>query len=444
MIRLRAGAATDIGLVRTANQDQLLMADPLYAVADGMGGAAAGEVASQLAVDALGREFEQSGAATADNLVAATLAANRTVWDEAEAHAEMRGMGTTLVAVALTESGELAAVNVGDSRLYAFHDGELRQVSEDHNLVTELVVQGRITKEQAEFHPRRNVITRVLGVEPDVEVDLFVEEAVVGDRWLLCSDGLPREVSDDFMASMLRRLANPAEAAKALVNEARRRGGNDNITVVVVDVVDEEPPEDGDATVSLDPQEPHRDRDGSSGEEAGETKPRRRRRPVLRRAPPTHVETRPKARFVTLRVVAFMAAIVLVAAAGIGAIVWYARSGWFVKLDGQRVAIYQGRPGGVLWMQPTLAEATSYTTSEVLAVHLPALEAGVQEPSLGAARLYVQSLVDEKVAAEKQLLPPTTLPPPTTVAHKPTSTTVRRPTTSHPATAPPTTAGARR
>ena len=121
------------------------MADPLYAVADGMGGAAAGEVASEIAVSALAREFDKSGAATADDLVAAARAANRAVWEEAEAHLEMRGMGTTLVALILTESGELAAVNIGDSRLYAFHDGELRQVTSDHNLVAEMVPQGRLS-----------------------------------------------------------------------------------------------------------------------------------------------------------------------------------------------------------------------------------------------------------------------------------------------------------
>ncbi len=166
MMRLRGGGATDVGLVRTANEDQLLIADPLYAVADGMGGAAGGEVASQLAVEALAREFEKSAEPTAANLVASTRAANRAVWDHAVAEPRLRGMGTTLVALVLTDSEELAAINIGDSRLYHYHEGELRQVTADHNLVAEMVLQGRITKEQAEVHPRRNVITRVVGVDP--------------------------------------------------------------------------------------------------------------------------------------------------------------------------------------------------------------------------------------------------------------------------------------
>ena len=221
MIELRAGSATDVGLVRSNNQDRLLMADPLYAVADGMGGAAAGEVASATAVKALREVFEPIGTPTADDLVRSAEAANRAVWDLAEANPEMRGMGTTLVALALVQESHLAIINIGDSRVYALHQGELRQVTEDHNLVAELVAQGRLSEEEAEFHPRRNIMTRALGVDPDVPVDLFLEEAEPGDRYLLCSDGLPREVKDDHIASILRRLRDPREAAKELVDEAK-------------------------------------------------------------------------------------------------------------------------------------------------------------------------------------------------------------------------------
>ncbi len=244
MIRLRAGWATDVGLVRTTNQDKLLAADRLFAVADGMGGAAAGEVASATAIQGLQDAFVDSGQPTADTLIRAAEAANRAVWDQAEANPEMRGMGTTLVALAHVEGDRIAIVNVGDSRLYLFHDDELNQITSDHNLVAELVAEGRLSEEEAEFHPRRNIMTRALGVDPEVPVDLFHQDPEPGDRFLLCSDGLPREVKDDQIASILRRFGDPQEAARELVDEAKRRGGNDNITVVVVDVVEAEEDEE--------------------------------------------------------------------------------------------------------------------------------------------------------------------------------------------------------
>jgi len=439
---LRAGAATDIGLVRSTNQDHLLVADPLFAVADGMGGAAAGEVASETAVTALEEAFARADAPTADALVDAARVANRAVWDKAEAHPQMRGMGTTLVALALVEGGRLAAINIGDSRMYALGDGELRQVTSDHNMVAELVAMGRITPEQAEVHPRRNVVTRALGVDPDVAVDLFVEDARPGDRYLLCSDGLPREVSDDFIASLLRRLADPGEAARALVDEARRRGGNDNITVVVVDVVSGEQADLGTESTIVLPVpvgagEGHTtDTVPAGGEAAGAEvagaevafggdgrAPRRRFR--LRRA--REVSGRPKARFLTFRVVAFILAFILVLAAGAAAIAWYARAGYFVGVEGRQLVIYQGRPGGVLWFSPTVSERTGRDTSEVLPVHVPALESGVQEASLDSARRYVQRLLDEKAQAVEQSSPPLSVPATTA----PTTTTSRA--TTHPA-----------
>jgi serine/threonine protein phosphatase PrpC len=236
LTELRAGSATDVGRVREINQDQFLVAPPLFAVADGMGGAAGGEVASGTAIEHLRDAFVAGGEATPENLVEAAQAANRAVWDQAEANPEMRGMGTTLVALAQVADGRVAAINIGDSRLYVQRHGELQQVSSDHNLVSELVAEGRLSKEEAEFHPRRNIITRALGVEPEVPVDQFLLDAGPGDRFLLCSDGLFRELSDGRISSILSRLADPEEAARELVNEAYLLGGNDNITVVVVDV----------------------------------------------------------------------------------------------------------------------------------------------------------------------------------------------------------------
>ena len=377
MIELQAGGATDVGLVRSNNQDELLMVTGLFAVADGMGGAAAGEVASAIAIRSLQEAFA-AGEPTSRNLSAAAQAANRAVWDQAEANPEMRGMGTTLVALALVEDGALAAINVGDSRLYRFHDDTLEQITSDHNLVAEMVAEGRLSKEEAEYHPRRNIMTRALGVDPAVPVDLFQLEVRPGDRFLLCSDGLPRELPDDHIASLLRRLADPQEAARELVNEAKRRGGNDNITVVVVDAVDPalgQGEEDATPAVAVDDERPP----------GVDPAPRRRRG---------------SPRLITFRVVLYCGAVVLllgVAAIGVG---WYARSGYFVGLTGDRITIFQGRPGGVLWFQPTVADATTVTTADIESRHIPTLAAGQQEPNLTAARQYVDRLVAERQAAQ--------------------------------------------
>ena len=376
MIELQAGGATDVGLVRSNNQDELLMVTGLFAVADGMGGAAAGEVASAIAIRSLQEAFA-AGEPTSRNLSAAAQAANRAVWDQAEANPEMRGMGTTLVALALVEDGALAAINVGDSRLYRFHDDTLEQITSDHNLVAEMVAEGRLSKEEAEYHPRRNIMTRALGVDPAVPVDLFQLEVRPGDRFLLCSDGLPRELPDDHIASLLRRLADPQEAARELVNEAKRRGGNDNITVVVVDAVD--------------PSLGHGERDATPAVAVDERPPGMDPAPRRRRGSP---------RLITFRVVLYCGAVVLllgVAAIGVG---WYARSGYFVGLTGDRITIFQGRPGGVLWFQPTVADATTVTTADIESRHIPTLAAGQQEPNLTAARQYVDRLVAERQAAQ--------------------------------------------
>ncbi|MDP9071525.1 MAG: Stp1/IreP family PP2C-type Ser/Thr phosphatase, partial [Actinomycetota bacterium] len=241
MTALRAGAATDVGRVRSNNQDHLLMADPLFAVADGMGGHAGGEVASLTAVEALLAGFDANR--TADGLADAVRNANEAVWKRARERTELRGMGTTMTALALVrENGEeaLAIVNVGDSRAYLLRDGDLDQLTDDHSVPKELERAGRLSAEEAAVHPQHNVLTRALGIEPEVEVDCFRVIPYRGDRILLASDGLFNEVSDKDIASVLRRMDDPDEAARELVAMAKEHGGNDNITVVVVDVVDDD------------------------------------------------------------------------------------------------------------------------------------------------------------------------------------------------------------
>ena len=165
------------------------------------------------------------------------------MWRLAQTTSEKRGMGTTITAVALVrKDGEdlLALANVGDSRVYRLQDGELLQLTDDHSLVEEMVREGKLTREEAEVHPQRSIITRALGMEPEIEVDWWELIPYRGDRLLLCSDGLTNELSDDRIAATLRQVADPQEAARDLVRQARAEGGGDNITVVVVDVVDDE------------------------------------------------------------------------------------------------------------------------------------------------------------------------------------------------------------
>lgn len=248
------GAATDTGRVRTENEDSFVAETMVYGVADGMGGHAAGEVASAIAAGTL-RDRLAVGAESVDVAVAAVVEANAAIFQGAHSNAAQRGMGTTLTAmVVLTPEDDsrprLALVNVGDSRTYVMRAGRLRRVTVDHSYVQELVSTGHITEAEARSHPRRNIVTRALGIEPNVRVDTWVLPFVQGDRYVLCSDGLVDEVDDDEIASLLVANADPQAAAEALVAAANDHGGRDNVTVVVVDVLDgEEPPHE---SVDLD------------------------------------------------------------------------------------------------------------------------------------------------------------------------------------------------
>ena len=413
MTQLQAGAATDVGRVRTNNQDQLLVTAALYAVADGMGGHAAGEVASLTAVESLKAHFHPDEGT--QGLITATRDANRSVWERAQTNPDLRGMGTTLVAVApVKEDGEdrLAIVNVGDSRLYLLRQGELEQLTTDHSLVQELIDDGQLSEVEATVHPQRHVLTRALGVDSEVNVDALQLQPRKGDRLLLCSDGLPREVSDAQMASILRRFANPKEAAQELVSAAMERGGNDNITVVVVDVVDDEglaaaasAALESDPGVHipspLPPESGKSDDAGAAGGRPGRFKRYRGTQPAA-----------PKRRAITVRVVGFLILLlILVGGAGF-AVVLYARGTYFVAVDHNQLAIYKGRPGGLLWFRPTLADRTGVRASDVLPYRLADLGSGKEEPSLSQAREYVSSLQAE--AATTTTVPVTTTVPPTT------------------------------
>ena len=222
---------TDVGRQLTANEDSLVVRPPLFAVADGMGGAKAGEVASAVAVEAV-EEARESGDPPEARLAGIVRDANRRIYDLAVADESRRGMGTTLT-LAMVHGDEVSLAHVGDSRAYRLRENGLEQLTRDHSLVAELERSGQITAEAAEHHPQRSIITRALGPEPDVEVDTYTLAGREGDVFLICSDGLTSMISDDEVSSILRSAGSLDEAADTLVRAANQSGGKDNITVIL-------------------------------------------------------------------------------------------------------------------------------------------------------------------------------------------------------------------
>lgn len=231
----QTGKDTDAGRRRRLNEDNWVLKPPLFAVADGMGGAQAGELASQLAKEALDESVHPSGQAA---VVALIQEANRRVWERSAADQAVSGMGTTLTA-ALVEPPAVWIGHVGDSRAYLLREGRLEQLTEDHSLVAELMRSGRLSEEEAETHPQRSVITRALGTDPDVDVDSFAVEGRAGDVFLLCSDGLTTMLPDGAIEEIVESNRGDLDrAARELVKAANRRGGEDNITVVLFELVE--------------------------------------------------------------------------------------------------------------------------------------------------------------------------------------------------------------
>ncbi len=233
-------AITDTGLQRRANEDSMLARAPLFVVADGMGGAQAGEVASRIAVETFGedgRDFSDPEQA----LTAHAHAANARIHELSHSDAAHAGMGTTLSAVYVGEQ-DVTIAHVGDSRVYCLREGELLRLTDDHSLVDELIRQGRLTPEEAEEHPQRSIITRALGPEASVEVDTRSFKARAGDLYLLCSDGLTSMVGEPRMAQLMLERRSLRDIGQALIAEANREGGRDNITAVLLRVEELEVP----------------------------------------------------------------------------------------------------------------------------------------------------------------------------------------------------------
>ncbi|HWF35879.1 MAG TPA: Stp1/IreP family PP2C-type Ser/Thr phosphatase [Solirubrobacteraceae bacterium] len=222
---------THTGLQRRENEDSVLASPPVFVVADGMGGAQAGEVASRIAVDAFAEGLPEDGSPE-ERLAAVALTANKRIYDVSRTESERAGMGTTLTAAYLGEN-DLAIAHVGDSRAYLFRDGELTRLTQDHSLMAELIRRGKLTEEEAADHPQRSIITRALGPEPEVTVDTWTYPVRAADVILLCSDGLTSMIPEAQVADILRSADSLERAAQALIDEANRAGGRDNITVIL-------------------------------------------------------------------------------------------------------------------------------------------------------------------------------------------------------------------
>jgi protein phosphatase len=237
----QTASATDPGRKRRQNEDAFVIRPPLFAIADGMGGARAGEIASALAASALNDSQSESGGE--DYVKQLVQEANRRVHERASNDPETSGMGTTMTLALVEPSGDITFGHVGDSRAYVLRGERLEQLTDDHSLVAELVRRGELSARDAEVHPQRSVITRALGTDPDVDVDAFTVRPQAGDVYLICSDGLSDMVSSETIEEVLNRHRGDLDAAaKALVKAANRGGGDDNITAVLFEMVDGEAP----------------------------------------------------------------------------------------------------------------------------------------------------------------------------------------------------------
>ncbi len=339
-MKLKWGAYTDTGMVRQQNEDSFAAEENLFVVADGMGGHNAGEVASALAVTTV-MGGGRMGINTMEEFRDLVQRANTAIYTASLDDSSQRGMGTTITAMSIVQGVEprVLVANVGDSRTYLLRNGVLSRMSVDHSYVQELVNEGIITPEEARVHPRRNIVTRALGIDRTVAVDVFSHTVRTGDRVVLCSDGLVDEVADAEILKVLGQHTDPQETAEALVMVANANGGRDNTTVVVVDILDDisEPVE---VPVVED-----------------NTKPME----VL-----ADVQIARKRKRMTAGVILFWAAFVSLVMGAIAVVGVYARSGYYLGFNkSEHVVVYRGRVGGVLWFEPTVDTETSLTGDEL-------------------------------------------------------------------------------
>ena len=363
MLTLAIGAATDTGNLRGQNEDSHIAQQGLFAVADGMGGHNAGEVASAMAIEYL-RGVALSGVASAEAFAQVVRDLNNAIFSAATATTDQRGMGTTLTAAALLDStsetdqpSQIVIANVGDSRTYLLRSGELRQLSVDHSYVQELVTEGLLTIDEARTHPRRNIVTRALGIDAQVSVDTWTIPMFDGDRFMLCSDGLVDEVPLDEITEMMREHTTPQQVAERLVTAAKWHGGRDNITVIVLDV-------------SIN---------AATAEVVA--------------APDITPDTASESTTSNKKRVFALVVVVLLCISGFIA-VRQQRSGYFVAFTNSSssatIAIYKGQPGGLLWIKPTVVEVSTTKRVAMQSGFQREIDRVLQFDSLDKARSYLK------------------------------------------------------
>jgi protein phosphatase len=404
-LSLRYAARSDVGLLRDLNEDSMYAGPRLLAIADGMGGHAAGEVASRVAIEAVAPLDEDSpGADLIGSLRDAVESASGYLHDMVEADNALDGMGTTLTAV-LFAGQRLGLVHIGDSRCYLLRDGQLAQITHDHTLVQHLVDEGRITREEANTHPQRSMITRSLTGRGELELDLSIREVRVGDRYLLCSDGLSGPVSEETIAETLRGAPDSAAACEQLVELALRAGGPDNVSAIVADVVDtdadaDETPIVGGAAAEVE-SSTAADEDTPAARAASMG---RRRRPTASRSEAEGVDgdhedeeddddDGPRRRSRLPLVIALVLLLLIAAGAG----TWlYTRTQYYVgvaKGSAETVGVYRGVSGSVLGLNlSSLDQRTDLPVAALPDFEQTHVRNGIDASSRSDARTIVSRL----------------------------------------------------
>lgn len=395
---LRSAARSDVGLVRSGNEDSGYAGSHLLAVADGMGGHAAGEIASAVTIATLST-LDVPGLSTADVLPALAAGvddASARISEISQGGSPMAGLGTTAVAIYWTP-GRISIVHVGDSRAYLLRDGDLTQLTHDHTYVQGLVDAGRITPAEASRHPRRNIITRAIDGSLPVESDLSIREARVGDRFLLCTDGLSGVVADDEIAHVLAQ-GDPTGTVTLLVDLALERGAPDNVTVVVGHIVDADVVPVSPVVVGAAGEPRVRDRlptlvfpSDSQIDPDGQPP-----LPSDAAAVTTTAVSGPATRRRWMRVALPVVGVLVVAGLGIAAAVGWVRSQWYVGINSGYVAIYQGIPGSLAGLPlQQVAESTDLPVTSLPAIRAESLAEGIDATSLPAAEQVVATLRTE-------------------------------------------------
>ena len=416
-VSLHYAARSDVGLVRENNQDSGYAGPQLLVLADGMGGAAAGDVASSVAVAHLAPldGDEHSSDELLDLLRKAVADAHADLLDYARERPSNAGLGTTVIA--LLRTGTTAAmVHIGDSRAYLMRDGEMHQVTHDHTFVQHLVDTGQLTEDEAESHPQRSVLLRVLGDSgAEIELDESVRELHDGDRWLLCSDGLSSYVSAQTIADVLAETTDPGECAEDLVELALRAGGQDNITVIVADVAKDEtdPGHLPDTTpqvvgaAAVDRKAPTRGVDSAAGRAAALTAGARAgtSRQLIRDGAEEEVELdldAPPRRRPVFTIVAIVVALLMLAGAGTLGYRWTQTQFYVAPNEEDLVAIYRGVPQEIGPITLSSVEEVSGIAMADLPPFVQArVRAGIAADSLEAARATIRDLADDLASTEE-------------------------------------------